>query len=56
MTELSKGFTCTCGEYHKFPGYVYAHWHEYLFFHCSNCLKRWSLCRGIVEEAEDDDG
>lgn len=29
-----KGYTCTCGKYHKFPMYVYAHPTDELIHKC----------------------
>lgn len=29
-----KGYTCVCGKYYKFPGYVYAHTHIMLNHKC----------------------
>jgi len=32
-----EGFDCTCGEFHKYPLYVYAHTGERLTFTCPKC-------------------
>lgn len=41
---LPKGFTCVCGEYHKFPVYVFAHWQERLIYTCKKC----GACYGVL--------
>lgn len=46
--ELPKGFTCHCGEYHRFSGYVYAHWTTSLNFTCHKCSRDYSCIGGVV--------
>ncbi len=51
MSEMPQGFECsTCHDYHKFPGYVYAHWDEELIFSCPNpyCGERHVVIRGTA--------
>ena len=48
--ELSKGYHCLCGKYHRFPGYVYAHWSDEIVHTCSKCDRKWLICEGEVEE------
>lgn len=45
---LPTGFTCSCGECHLFPPYVYAHWTEILGFVCPKCSRNWDVLRGVV--------
>lgn len=37
LPELPQGFTCACDTFHKYPGYVYAHWREVLPHTCDDC-------------------
>lgn len=44
--DTPKGFACaTCGKFHEFSGWVYAHWRERLTHTCE-CGARYSICRG----------
>ncbi len=47
-TELPKGYTCTCGTEHAYPGYVYAHWNESLTHTCETCQAQHEVIRGIA--------
>lgn len=55
---MAKGFTCECGRYEEFGGYVAAHWNEELIFTCPKCGKRHSIYKGVAgpegEDSEDD--
>lgn len=53
MAELIEGYTCMCGKFHKYPGYVYAHWTIELTHTC-DCGKKWKIYEGCVEELEDE--
>lgn len=46
MSELAKGYTCTCGKEHTYPAYVYAHWNIALTHTCE-CGLRWTIMQGI---------
>jgi hypothetical protein len=35
--KLPKGFTCECGEFHKFGFYVYAHENDSIIHTCPKC-------------------
>ena len=45
--ELPKGFTCSCGVFTRFPGYVYAHWDDTFRVNCE-CGKSNTLRRGAI--------
>jgi len=45
--ELPKGFTCSCGEYHRYTEYVYAHWREALHVTCEACKTVWHVYAGV---------
>ena len=48
--ELFAGFTCPrCGEFNKYPSYVYAHWDTPLTFTCE-CGTVYEIIEGIAEE------
>jgi hypothetical protein len=34
------GFTCECGEFHEFSGYVYAHPNDLLTHTCPRCARK----------------
>lgn len=47
MNYLPIGYTCaTCGDFHKFSGYIYAHFDEEIVHTCL-CGSRSTLCRGL---------
>lgn len=46
--ELAKGFTCECGEFHKYPPYVYAHWRIDLKFTCPKCDRVYDIYAGVA--------
>lgn len=48
--RLPLGFICTCGERHKFPPYVYAHYRELMRFQCEKCKTAWDICLGMVSK------
>lgn len=51
--EPKSGLTCeTCGEYEKFPAYVYAHWHEPLTYTCKVCGSRYEIEAGVITQLE----
>lgn len=52
MAELAKGFTCQCGEYHRYPVYVYSHWDELLDFTCPKCNAKYQIVRGHAVKQE----
>ena len=45
---MTKGFVCTCGEKHRFPPYVYAHWRIRLVFTCPKCKRKWNILDGVA--------
>ena len=49
---LPKGFTCVCGEEHKFSGYVYAHWTIELVFTCPKCCAEYWVRGGVATHEE----
>lgn len=51
--ELVKGFRCRCGEYHRFPPYVYAHWNIILTFTCPKCNRKCEILQGQVTYSKD---
>lgn len=56
--ELVKGFTCKCGEFHKYTGYVYAHWRHELVFTCPTCDREYDIFEGeatLRGDEEDDE-
>jgi hypothetical protein len=55
MTEpqLPEGVTCACGEFTKFPPYVYAHWDIELVFTCPQCKRKYTILGGTATENED---
>lgn len=48
MEEIAKGYTCACGKFHKFNGYVYAHWNIQLVHVCA-CGRENKIKGGIAE-------
>jgi len=48
MTENPKGFTCECGEYIQYSGYVYAHWNDVLTHICEKCKRKHVIIQGIA--------
>ena len=46
---LPEGYTCVCGEIHKFPTYVYAHWDDPLIHNCPKCGKPNEIVDGEVQ-------
>ena len=45
-TDLPKGYTCACGEYHKYPGYIYAHFREMIDHTCPKCRRVYTILLG----------
>lgn len=45
---MEKGFTCECGKFHEFGGYVAAHWNESLIHTCDACEAKHSVRAGRV--------
>lgn len=41
------GHVCPCGERHKWPAYVYAHWRDLLTHSCNKCNQKTSLLSGV---------
>jgi hypothetical protein len=41
----NKGIACDCGNFHKFPPYVYAHTRDVLEFTCPVCGQEWEVIR-----------
>ena len=50
--ELQDGFTCECGEYEKYPAYVYAHWCTPLTYTCEKCGVTYVIFRGNAHREE----
>lgn len=46
----TKGFVCDCGDVHRFPAYVYAHWQDDLTYKCPGCNRIYDICEGQVEQ------
>jgi RNase P subunit RPR2 len=44
--ELPEGYTCKCGEFHKYPAYVYAHWRDLLTHTCEKCGAKHDILMG----------
>lgn len=44
--ELPTSYKCVCGEEHKFPAYVFAHWDEELAHTCGKCGARHRIVQG----------
>jgi RNase P subunit RPR2 len=44
-----KGFRCECGKFHRYPGYVYAHFRNLLDFTCDECGAKHSIVMGRAE-------
>jgi len=51
MQSDDKGYTCKCGRSHKYPGWVYAHWHIVVAHSCG--CGRTNLIDGGVAHIED---
>ncbi len=47
--SMKKGFTCNCGKFNAFTGYVFAHWNELLVFTCS-CGTEYNVFSGVAYE------
>lgn len=47
MEEVAKGYTCACGKFHKFNGYVYAHWNIQLVHACA-CGRENKIKNGVA--------
>lgn len=43
--DLPMGYTCECGEFNKYPMYVYAHWRDVLVHSC-DCGRKYSIVCG----------
>jgi hypothetical protein len=41
--------TCSCGEKHNWPMYVFAHWQDGLKHTCEKCGSKTFICEGICE-------
>lgn len=52
--SLPKGFTCACGEEHRLPIYLYAHWREVFDFTCPQCGAAYSIVMGIATPKKKD--
>lgn len=51
--ELAKGYAChTCGEWHAFPAYVYAHWDLLIKHTCDRCGALHDIVRGHADLIE----
>lgn len=50
ISDLSKGYTCECGKFHKYPLYVCAHWDNNLLHTC-DCGT--VICEGGSSEYND---
>ena len=48
-----EGFECQCGEYHKYPGYVFAHWDLRLTFTCKHCKRKYLILKGLATKQKD---
>ena len=48
MSKLAKGFTCKCGKFHRFSGYVYANWDTGLVKTCAECGRRYRVLSGVA--------
>jgi hypothetical protein len=48
MSELAKGFTCTCGAEHAYPPYVFAHWRDKLTHTCEHCGALHEIVMGVA--------
>lgn len=46
----SEGLSCTCGHFHPFGGWVYAHWYIEVVFTCPKCKKKYDLKEGVATE------
>jgi len=46
--KLAEGFTCECGEYHKYPAYVFAHWRTPLTHSCDKCQRQHTVIMGMA--------
>lgn len=44
---LAKGFTCECGQFHRYGSYVYAHWRERLVHTCEQCGAKHNILLGV---------
>lgn len=44
----AKGFTCKCGEYHEYSGYVFAHWYEARTHTCPKCGAQHRILEGVA--------
>ena len=47
------GHKCDCGKEHKWPAYVYAHYHERLTHTCDVCGRKVIVLSGHVFSPED---
>jgi hypothetical protein len=50
--DFESGFTCGCGEYHKYSVYVYSHYDIELIFTCPKCGNKYSIISGIATSIE----
>ena len=52
MSELAKGFNCeTCGKFHQFSMYVYAHMRDPLTHHCE-CGAKHSIFMATAKQTK----
>lgn len=47
-----KGLVCSCGEKHRFPAYVYAHWRSMIRMKCPKCGVEWEIVCGCASDAD----
>lgn len=52
---VNDGYTCICGEVHKYPAYVFAHWDEELIHTCEKCGTKHDIYQGEASIHSDDD-
>ena len=51
--ELPKDYNCTsCGRFHEFPAYVYAHWRDVLAHKCEGCGQEHEIICGAASKPE----
>ena len=51
--KTESGYTCDCGKFHKFGGWVFAHWNIELTHTCDACGATTVICEGeVLETAE----
>ena len=50
--KMAKGFTCFCGENHRFHIYVASHWQDVLVFQCPKCERGFEVLEGVVTDCD----